>query len=161
MLSKTTEYALRAIVYIALQNAKDHRTGIKEIAKELELPTHFMGKILQDLVRKGVIASMKGPGGGFYLHRQASQISVLEVVRTIDGLEAFKKCGMGMKECSDSHPCPLHNEIKQYREQLLKTFSGKSIQTLVDGINTGRFFITNLHPESPQETILLMDSPEN
>ncbi|MGV3538919.1 MAG: RrF2 family transcriptional regulator [Rufibacter sp.] len=144
MLSKTTEYALRAIVYIALSDAKGHRSGIKEIAKELELPTHFMGKILQDLVRKGVIASMKGPGGGFYLHRPASDISILEVVRTIDGLEAFKKCGMGMKECSDTHPCPLHNDIKQYRQQLLTTFNTKSIQTLVDGINTGNFFITNV-----------------
>ncbi|WP_181306559.1 Rrf2 family transcriptional regulator [Rufibacter sp. XAAS-G3-1] len=144
MLSKTTEYALRAIVYIALHDAKSLRVGIKEIAKELELPTHFMGKILQDLVRKGVIASMKGPGGGFFLHRPAREISILEVVRTIDGLEAFKKCGMGMKECSDTHPCPLHHDIKQYRQQLLSTFSNKSIQDLVDGINTGEFFITNV-----------------
>ena len=144
MLSKTTEYALRAIVYIALNNAKGQRSGIKEIAKELELPTHFMGKILQDLVRKGVIASMKGPGGGFYLHRPANQINVLEVVRTIDGLEAFRKCGMGMKECSDTHPCPLHDDIKRYRDQLLKTFRDKTIQTLVDGITTGNYFITNV-----------------
>ncbi|MBA9075694.1 MULTISPECIES: RrF2 family transcriptional regulator [Rufibacter] len=143
MLSKTTEYALRAIVYIALNDANGHRSGIKEIGKELDLPTHFIGKILQDLVRKGVIASMKGPGGGFYLHRPAADISILEVVRTIDGLEAFKKCGMGMKHCSDTHPCPLHNDIKLYREQLLKTFNAKTIQTLVDGINTGMFFITN------------------
>ncbi|RNI24137.1 RrF2 family transcriptional regulator [Rufibacter latericius] len=144
MLSKTTEYALRAIVYIALNDARSLRVGIKEIAKELELPTHFMGKILQDLARKGIIASMKGPGGGFFLHRSANDISILEVVRTIDGLEAFRKCGMGMKECSDTHPCPLHNDIQHYRRQLLTTFSDKTIQNLVDGINTGEFFITNV-----------------
>lgn len=144
MLSKTTEYALRAIVYIALNDAQGSKVGIKEIARELELPAHFMGKILQDLVRKGVIASVKGPGGGFFLHRPASEISLLEVVRIIDGLEAFKKCGMGMKQCSDLHPCPLHNDIKAYRDQLLKVFSSKTIQTLVDGINTGEYFITNV-----------------
>ncbi|MER2996743.1 RrF2 family transcriptional regulator [Pontibacter populi] len=147
MLSKTAEYALRAIVYIALSDAQGHKAGIKEIAKELELPAHFMGKILQDLVRKGIIASMKGPGGGFFLHRTASEISLLEVVSIIDGLEAFRKCGMGMKMCSDLHPCPLHNEIKAYRDQLLKVFSSKTIQDLVDGINSGKYFITNLHED--------------
>lgn len=148
MLSKTTEYALRAIVYIAMHDATGLKVGIKEIAKELELPMHFIGKILQDMVRKGLIASIKGPGGGFFLHRPASDINILEVVKTIDGLEAFRKCGMGMKQCSDLHPCPLHHEIKAYRMQLHKVFESKTIQDLVDGINTGKYFITNLHEES-------------
>ena len=145
MLSKTTEYALRAIVYIALHNDGGHKVGIKEVANELDLPQPFTGKILQDLVRKGVIASAKGPGGGFYLHKPASDVTILEVVRHIDGLEAFKKCGMGMKECSGTHPCPLHNDIKAYRDHLLKVFSSKTIQALVDSINTGEYFITNVH----------------
>ncbi|MBC5994505.1 RrF2 family transcriptional regulator [Pontibacter cellulosilyticus] len=145
MLSKTTEYALRAIVYIALHNDGGHKVGIKEVANELDLPQPFTGKILQDLVRKGVIASAKGPGGGFYLHKPASDVTILEVVRHIDGLEAFKKCGMGMKECSGKHPCPLHNDIVRYRDHLLKVFSSKTIQVLVDSINTGEYFITNVH----------------
>ncbi|PRY01221.1 BadM/Rrf2 family transcriptional regulator [Pontibacter ummariensis] len=148
MLSKTTEYALRAIVYIAINSVDGHKVGIKEIAQELELPAHFLGKILQDLVRKGVISSIKGPHGGFFLHRPASKINILEVVRIIDGLEAFKKCGMGMKECSDKHPCPLHNDIKTYRDHLLKVFSTKTIQDLVDGIRTGKYFITNVPEEA-------------
>jgi len=147
LLSKTAEYALRAIVYVALNDAQGLKVGMKDIAKELELPMHFIGKILQDLVRKGVIASIKGPGGGFFLHRPASEISILEVVQTIDGLEMFRKCGMGMKQCSDSHPCPLHDDIKAYRSQVLKTFSTKTIQTLVDGVNSGNYFITNV-PEA-------------
>ncbi|WP_439880082.1 RrF2 family transcriptional regulator [Pontibacter sp. MBLB2868] len=143
MLSKTTEYALRAIVYIAMNDAQGHRVGVKEVTKELDLPGHFTGKILQDLVRKGVIASTKGPGGGFFLHRPAKTINILEVIRMIDGLEAFKKCGMGMKQCSDKHPCPLHNDIKAYRDHLLNVFGTKTIQDLVDSINTGQYFITN------------------
>ena len=150
MLSKTTEYALRAVVYIALNDAQGVKVGIKEIAKELELPAHFMGKILQDLVRKGVISSVKGPGGGFFLHRAASDINLLEVVQVIDGLEAFRRCGMGMKQCSDTHPCPLHNDIKAYRDQMLKVFSTKTIQDLVDGISSGKYFITNIHEVEPK-----------
>ena len=150
MLSKTTEYALRAVVYIALNDAQGVKVGIKEIAKELELPAHFMGKILQDLVRKGVISSVKGPGGGFFLHRAASDINLLEVVQVIDGLEAFRRCGMGMKQCSDTHPCPLHNDIKAYRDQLLKVFSTRTIQDLVDSISSGKYFITNIHEVEPK-----------
>ena len=150
MLSKTAEYALRAIVYIALSDAQGLKAGIKEIAKELELPVHFMGKILQDLVRKGVISSVKGPGGGFFLHRAASDINLLEVVQVIDGLEAFRRCGMGMKQCSDTHPCPLHNDIKAYRDQLLKVFSTRTIQDLVDSISSGKYFITNIHDAEPK-----------
>ena len=150
MLSKTTEYALRAVVYVAMHDAQGVKVGIKEIAKELELPAHFMGKILQDLVRKGVISSVKGPGGGFFLHRPASDINLLEVVQVIDGLEAFRRCGMGMKQCSDTHPCPLHNDIKAYRDQLLKVFSTRTIQDLVDSISSGKYFITNIHEVEPK-----------
>ena len=150
MLSKTTEYALRAVVYVAMHDTQGVKVGIKEIAKELELPAHFMGKILQDLVRKGVISSVKGPGGGFFLHRAASDINLLEVVQVIDGLEAFRRCGMGMKQCSDTHPCPLHNDIKAYRDQMLKVFSTKTIQDLVDGISSGQYFITNVHEAEPK-----------
>ena len=150
IVSKTTEYALRAVVYVAMHDTQGVKVGIKEIAKELELPAHFMGKILQDLVRKGVISSVKGPNGGFFLHRPARQITILEVVRTIDGLEAFRKCGMGMKQCSDTHPCPLHNDIKAYRDQMLKVFSTKTIQDLVDGISSGQYFITNVHEAEPK-----------
>ena len=150
MLSKTTEYALRAVVYVAMSDAQGVKVGIKEIAKELELPAHFIGKILQDLVRKGVISSVKGPGGGFFMHRAASDINLLEVVQVIDGLEAFRRCGMGMKQCSDTHPCPLHNDIKAYRDQLLKVFSTRTIQDLVDGISSGKYFITNVHEAVPK-----------
>jgi hypothetical protein len=62
---------------------------------------------------------------------------------SIDGLEALNKCGMGLKECSDTHLCPLHDDIKQYQQQLPTTFREKTMQDLVDGSNTGRFFITN------------------
>ncbi|MFD2245131.1 RrF2 family transcriptional regulator [Pontibacter ruber] len=151
MLSKTTEYALRSIVYIAMMDAEGKRAGLKEIANELELPSPFIGKILQDLVRKGVISSVKGPHGGFFMHRPSGDISIMEVVRHIDGLEAFKKCGMGMKQCSDKHPCPLHNEIKAYRDNMLRTFSNKTIKDLVDGVNSGKFFIKN-EPEEVTES---------
>ncbi|MDX5347462.1 MAG: Rrf2 family transcriptional regulator [Hymenobacteraceae bacterium] len=144
MLTKTSEYALRSLVYIAMHVENGNKVGIKEIAKELELPMHFVGKILQDLVRKGMIASSKGPHGGFYLSNPASEISIMDVVRLIDGVEAFKRCGLGLKHCSDKHPCPLHNDFKIYRDGLARLFKTKTIQDLVQDIEDGHAFITNV-----------------
>jgi Rrf2 family protein len=143
MLTKTSEYALRSIVYLAIEAAEGKKIGIKEIATELELPLHFIGKILQDLVRKGLIASLKGPNGGFYLNRPANNITLMDVVRVIDGTEAFKRCGLGLKQCSDSHPCPLHSEFKKYRDGLADLFSTKTIGDLVSDIQKGNAFIIN------------------
>ena len=144
MLTKTSEYALRSIVYVAMQAAEGKKIGIKEIAKELELPLHFIGKILQDLVRKGIIASVKGPHGGFYLSQPAADISIMDVVRVIDGVQAFKRCGLGLKHCSDTHPCPLHHEFKKYRDGLADLFNTRTIQDLVIDIEKGNTFIINL-----------------
>lgn len=145
MLTKTSEYALRSIVYVAMQSAAGKNIGIKEIAKELELPLHFIGKILQDLVRKNIIASAKGPNGGFYLNKPASALSIMDVVSVIDGVEAFRRCGLGLKNCSDTHPCPLHQDFKIYRDGLAKLFSTKTIQDLVQDIRNGQAFIHNSH----------------
>ena len=143
MLSKTSEYALRAMVYVALQTAAGKKTGIKEIARELELPLHFIGKILQDLVRKGIMASLKGPNGGFYLDRPASDITIMDVVRVVEGVEAFKKCGLGLKNCSDTHPCPIHNDFKIYRDGLAALYTRKTIRDLVLVIENGQAYIRN------------------
>ena len=152
MLTKTSEYALRSLMYIALQTGNgDQKVGIKEIAQELELPMHFTGKILQDLVRKGLIASAKGPHGGFFLNHPASSITIMDVIREIDGTEAFKRCGLGLKHCSETHPCPLHNQFKVYRDGLAHFFATKTIQDLVTDIRNGKAFIINdddLRPES-------------
>ncbi|HSI91664.1 MAG TPA: Rrf2 family transcriptional regulator [Adhaeribacter sp.] len=144
MLTKTTEYGLRAMLYIALHALPDKKVGIKEVANELELPLAFIGKILQDLVRKGLLASTKGPHGGFYLELPASSITIMDVIREIDGLEAFKRCGLGLKQCSDSHPCPLHQDFKVYRDGLAKLFSNRTLQDLVNNIENGHAYLTNL-----------------
>lgn len=144
MLTKTSEYAIRSLMYIALHASEAHKIGIKEVAKELDLPMHFIGKILQDLARKGLIASVKGPHGGFYLDRPASGISIMDVVRVIDGTEVFKRCGLGMKQCSDAHPCPLHEDFKVYRDGLARVFNKRTIHDLIHEVEVGHAFLTNL-----------------
>lgn len=143
MLTKTSEYALRSLIYLAMHAVGGNKVGIKEVANELELPPAFTGKILQELVRKGLLASVKGPHGGFFLDRPAHSITIMDVVREIDGLEVFKRCGLGLHKCSDSHPCPLHQDFKVYRDGLARLFSQRTIQDLIVNVEKGKAFITN------------------
>lgn len=144
MLTKTSEYAIRSVLYLAIHATGENKVGIKEVAHELELPLHFIGKILQDLARKGLIASVKGPHGGFYLNQPPANISIMDVISVVDGVEAFKRCGLGMKQCSDDHPCPLHNDFKVFRDGLASLFRKKTIEDLMHQVETGHAYLRNL-----------------
>jgi Rrf2 family protein len=118
MFSKACEYAIRAMMFIALKSAKGDKVGIKEVSKGASVPEAFLAKILQDLGRKGLVQSAKGPNGGFYLDETLKHITVAEIVRAIDGDQLFTECGMGLRNCSEKRPCPLHNEFKSIRKKI-------------------------------------------
>lgn len=116
--SKACEYAIRALAYLAQPGAKPHAQA-REIARSEHLPLPVLGKILQDLVRKGLLASKKGPGGGFRLARRANLITLRDVVAAMDGLDHFHNCAAGLPMCGDEAPCPLHDSWKVIRTQIL------------------------------------------
>ncbi len=147
MLSKSCIYALRSILFIAHNASVDSKVGIKEVALALDLPIHYSGKILQQLSKNGIIQSIKGPNGGFYLNEEAQNVKLIEIIKIIDGLEFFTSCGLGLKQCSDDHPCPLHNDFKVFRDGLWELFNSKSILDLVSKIEEGNAFIRNLSAE--------------
>jgi Rrf2 family protein len=118
MFSKTCEYAIRAMIFIALSSKNGRRVGIKEITKAIDAPEYFIAKILQDLSRKGLVQSLKGPTGGFYLEERKSRCSLADIVKAVDGDKLFYGCGLGLKNCSETRPCPIHNEFKIVRENI-------------------------------------------
>lgn len=116
--SKTCEYAIRAVFFVAHKTADGGRVGIKEIAVGIDSPEHFLAKILQDLSRRGVVQSAKGPNGGFYTDESTLKRPVSDIVEAVDGNGIFTGCGLGLKQCSEINPCPLHHEFKKVRNQL-------------------------------------------
>ncbi|MBW8684536.1 RrF2 family transcriptional regulator [Chitinophaga rhizophila] len=118
MFSKTCEYAIRAMIFIAQKSKDGSKIGIKEIAKGIDSPEYFIAKILQDLSRKGVVQSQKGPTGGFYLENSSRKTSLATIVKAVDGDSIFSGCGLGLKQCSDKHPCPLHHEFLKIRKDI-------------------------------------------
>lgn len=140
LLSKSCEYAIRAAVYIGYKTSRKEKTGIVEIAEAIASPVHFTGKILQELSRKGVISSLKGPNGGFYIDNPAN-VYLIDIIRAIDGNALFSACALGLKACSDTRPCPMHEEVKPIRTQLLIEFSKKSLQDFVDDYQQNKYVL--------------------
>ncbi len=116
MLSKTCEYALRAMIYIAQQSKDGGVINIKEIAANVSSPELFIAKILQQLSRQNFLHSVKGRNGGFYISDQQAAHSLADIITAIDGEKMFKGCGLGLPTCSDANPCPIHDSYKEVRK---------------------------------------------
>ncbi len=144
MFSKTCEYGLRACVFIAIRSEEGRRLGIKEISREIESPMYFTGKILQSLVKSRIIGSAKGPNGGFFLDPDHEPVSILQILTALDCDAFFNNCALGLQECSEKYPCPIHDKFKPYREGLKELFEQTTIQDLAIDIREGRGHITNM-----------------
>ncbi len=142
MFSKSTEYALRAVVYLAENSSEESRFGIKTIANDLGFPEPYLAKVLQHLVRMKIIQSAKGPNGGFYVSKATMNISLLEIIDANEGLDFFKKCGLGLHECNDAKPCPIHDDYGKFRDGLYKILSEKKIKDIVNDLENGMAFMS-------------------
>jgi Rrf2 family protein len=123
--------------YIASHCKDGCNIELKEIAEERDIPKHFLSKILQQLVREKLLSSMKGPHGGFRLNRDPATIRLIDIVEAIDGLEIFDECGIGLRQCSESEPCPIHDDFKTLREQVKELFQNKTLEELANEIVNG------------------------
>jgi Rrf2 family transcriptional regulator, iron-sulfur cluster assembly transcription factor len=136
MLSNSCRYGIRAVVYIASQPRNNGMTGIKQVSKDLGLPTPFLAKILQQLAKRKILSSSKGPHGGFSLLKDPRRITLLDIIKTIDGDEIFTDCVIHNGDCSCSDAskdqCTLHDDYTILRGHIIKLFGGKTIQELVE-----------------------------
>jgi Rrf2 family transcriptional regulator, iron-sulfur cluster assembly transcription factor len=127
--SKACEYAIQSTLYIGLHG--DRRVGIKEIARQLDIPVHFLAKILQSLAERGVLTSFKGTAGGYTLGSPAESIRLLDIVSAVDGLELFEHCVLGFPHCSSEHPCPVHDTWKGVLATMRDMLSQESLADLM------------------------------
>lgn len=127
MFSKTCQYAIRAVIFISKMSSEGERVGIKEIAKGIDSPEHFIAKILQDLSKKGLITSYKGPNGGFFIEED-STCTIADIVLAIDGNKIFSGCALGLDYCSEAKPCPIHNEFKVVRDELSRILHNAKVR---------------------------------
>ena len=138
--SKSCQYAIQSVLYIALHGDASHPVKTKTISETQEIPLHFLGKVMQTLVKHKVLHSIKGPTGGFLLVEGISDINLLAIVKIIDGLDIFSQCGIGLRACSDTHPCPIHEEYKSVKEKIKHLLESKTIGELCEDVHQGKYF---------------------
>tara|TARA_R110001606_G_scaffold397650_1_gene574783 strand:- start:697 stop:1143 length:447 start_codon:yes stop_codon:yes gene_type:complete len=127
MLSNSSKYAIRAVLYISNYSNNKTKIGSKQIAKELHIPAPFLAKTLQELTKKEIISSVKGPHGGFYLSPENDKKTLFDIIECIDGLHKFESCFLGQEECNDEKPCVVHHLYYPFKNKLLDKLKTKTI----------------------------------
>ena len=142
MFSKACEYGIRAAIYIASESLEGNWVSLKDIARKIDSPEAFTAKILQILTGKGIVGSSRGAGGGFYIEKsQMADIKLEQIVQAIDGDKIYNGCGLGLHECNEDHPCPVHFKFRDIRAGLQQMLSKTSLEELAMGISSGETFL--------------------
>jgi Rrf2 family iron-sulfur cluster assembly transcriptional regulator len=132
MLSDTAEYALRAVLYIAQHGGPATPVRRDEIADALGVPRNYLSKILHTLARQGILASTRGPHGGFRLAVEADRLALYRVTELFDTLDPRRRtCVLGRAECNDRNPCPAHGRWKGISEKVRAFFRETTIGDLL------------------------------
>ena len=142
MFSKSCEYAIKAAIYIANNSLLDIKVGFVDIAKEIDSPEAFTAKILQKLTKEGVILSVRGVNGGFFIPKNLIvKVKLAHIVQAIDGDAVFKGCGLGMEKCNANRPCPLHDKFMSIRSDLRIMLETTNLEELALGLKSGETFL--------------------
>lgn len=143
MFSKTCEYAIRAVIYIYNRN-RDCKcnVGVEEIANEIQSPRPFTAKILQTLSKQEIISSIKGPNGGFFITEKQAKTSLLELVKAVDGPKLISGCVLGLSQCNENKPCPLHNQYKPIKDEFNQLLASSTIENLASKLGKEHTFLS-------------------
>ena len=137
ILSRSGEYGLQIVLHLAAEGQTGYVT-VRELAGQLGIPFHFLGKICQRLTRQGVLVSYKGPNGGVAMAIAPDRITLLEVVKAIDGLAGWDRCVLGLDRCTGELPCPLHKPWRALKERILGMLSSKTVAQLARELSLGK-----------------------
>ena len=142
MLSNTSKYAIRAMIYLAMNAQNNTRIGIKKIADDLKIPSPFLAKILQLLARHKILTSTKGPNGGFGIGADPYKITLYKIVTLMEGDDVFEKCLISLRICNEENtPCAVHEKYETIRKSIRTLFNEMNLGILVKDIKTRNHFL--------------------
>lgn len=125
-LSKKTDYALMAMKHLALQGDRGSSSA-REIAEQYDIPVELMAKVLQQLARKGLLASHQGTRGGYQLARSAMTISVADVIQAVDGPLTVTACSTDDHGCDQYTKCNVRDPLWRIKDRILQALAACSI----------------------------------
>jgi Rrf2 family protein len=133
---KTTEYAIRVMVFLAKN--QQQRYSAHRLHRELDIPYKYLGRLMSRLSGAGLVEVSAGKLGGYRIVRDLGSIYLYQIAELVEGLEDYERCILGFAECSDEHPCALHNLWREHREAIKKMLYETSLADL-DYSQTGRY----------------------
>lgn len=129
MLSKSAEYALRAVHCLAFLPGTDPVPATR-LAERVGVPENYLSKLLHRLQQEGVVSSQRGRGGGFSLTRRPGAVSLGEVIRPFDDSVVRRRCLLGRPECRDDAPCAAHEEWLEVAGRVRRFFRETTLADL-------------------------------
>lgn len=131
--SKKCELGLQAVLLLSTLD-KEMMVNSGYVAKTLKVPKEFVSKVMQILTSDGIVGSKKGHNGGFYLAKEPNEIKLIDIVKSLDGLDVFNQCVLGFPGCSHEKPCPVHNTWGKIRDEAYKMLSEQTLADIKDKI---------------------------
>ncbi len=128
MLPKTAEYALRATVWLG--RTPDKAESADQLAKAIRVPRRYLHKVLQELVKAGLVRSQSGPRGGYTLDRNPENITILDVINAVGSIERIRVCPLGLE--SHTSLCPLHRELDRAYAAMEEAFTRVTIAQVLN-----------------------------
>jgi len=141
MLSNSSKYAIKAVLYLSLYSNESQKVMVKDISKPINVPQAYIAKLLQELVKEGLVSSTRGPKGGFYLNKENNDQKVINILKIIDGEKRLTSCMLSSERCNEDKPCPLHHILSPSRQKILKILNEKSISDLALAVKKGEAFL--------------------
>ncbi|MEB8347486.1 Rrf2 family transcriptional regulator [Flavobacteriaceae bacterium KMM 6898] len=141
MLSKSSKYALKAVLYLAVNSNENFKIMAKDIGKPINVPKAYIAKILQELAKNQLVSSSRGPQGGFYLTKENKERPLIDIVHLIDGKDRINSCMLSIKECDEENPCPFHRLIGAAKIDFRKNLEKTTINDLVRDIKENKSFL--------------------
>lgn len=134
--SKTQEYALQALIHLALTPTEFRLS--RELAAQLDVPGPYLAKVLKRFAQLGYLESAKGRGGGYRIKKRALDAAVREVVTVADGNDPFAGCLLGLSRCTDHAACPIHDKWMPLRDKVIALLERQTVADLAAKARTGR-----------------------
>ena len=141
MFSNSSKYALKAVLYLAVNSSETHKILAKNISEPINVPQAYIAKLLQELSRHNIVSSCRGPKGGFYLSDSNRKITLIRIVDVIDGENRLNSCLLSLENCNNEKPCPLHGFAAPFRTDLLENLKKNTIDDLAVSIKSGDSFL--------------------
>jgi len=141
MFSNSSKYAIKAVLFLALNSSEKKKIMVKDISDPINVPQAYIAKLLQELARQNVISSVRGPKGGFYLSDDNKKQPIKKIINVIDGENRLTSCLLSLEACDEEKPCPLHKMASPLRTQLLYNLESKTICDLAKDVREGNSFL--------------------